>query len=261
MEDFSENREFMKSKVRVSEDYKRNSDITVGVPQPLIQEKSQDHAILVDLPMISVENAPKADFFSCTYRRQSRRNYTEKEMSLYDLAYMLYCTQGIKEVIGGYKRYLTDGSGKNYLRLVASSGYAYDTYLAINHVESLLCGIWKYLPLTHQLEFCRKNDHLPEELDHIFSNPSQNQSYTMKAAVVFFWVCIPYRSEWIQGEAAHKLMLIDVGYISHQLYLASESINYGCCAIAGYHQEEADQFLGVDGKDEFTVLCSSVGHV
>jgi nitroreductase len=47
----------------------------------------------------------------------------------------------------------------------------------------------------------------------------------------------------------------------HQLYLAVESINYGCCAIAGYHQDKADELIGVDGVDEYTVLCQSVGHI
>jgi SagB-type dehydrogenase family enzyme len=94
-----------------------------------------------------------------------------------------------------------------------------------------------------------------------FTNPSQNQSYAAKAAVVFFWVCRPYYGEWRYKETAHKLMLIDLGHISHQLYLATETIGCGCCAIGGYYQDKADELIGVDGEDEFTVLCASVGHI
>ena len=45
------------------------------------------------------------------------------------------------------------------------------------------------------------------------------------------------------------------------LYLACESIGCGTCAIASYRQEELDQFLGLDGEDEFVVYLAPVGKV
>ena len=56
-------------------------------------------------------------------------------------------------------------------------------------------------------------------------------------------------------------MLLDLGHISHQLYLATETLGCGCCAIGGYYQETADNLISVDGENEYTVLCASVGHV
>lgn len=56
-------------------------------------------------------------------------------------------------------------------------------------------------------------------------------------------------------------MLIDLGHISHQLHLATEAVSCRCCAIGGYYQDKADELIDVDGEDEFTVLCASVGHV
>ena len=40
-----------------------------------------------------------------------------------------------------------------------------------------------------------------------------------------------------------------------------ESISYGTCAIASYRQKELDQFLGLDGEDEFVVYLAPVGKV
>jgi nitroreductase len=56
-------------------------------------------------------------------------------------------------------------------------------------------------------------------------------------------------------------MLLDVGHISQSLYLATEAIGAGCCAIGGYYQDKADELVDVDGEDEYTVLCASVGHI
>jgi nitroreductase len=42
---------------------------------------------------------------------------------------------------------------------------------------------------------------------------------------------------------------------------AAEALDCRCCAIGGYYQNKADTLIGVDGNDEFTVLCASVGHI
>ncbi|WP_432667407.1 SagB/ThcOx family dehydrogenase [Wukongibacter baidiensis] len=259
---YSTNREFMKSKIG-DVDRKATADIANGFPQPPFQKAIREDSVIIDLPEIHSENAPKADYFECISTRISRRKYSETPMSLFELAFLLWCTQSVKKIIGGYRKYLRDGSGRNYLRPLAVGGCvnSYETYLAINNVSGIENGIWRYLPLTHQLALLKNVENLPEKVSDVFTNPSQNQSYTAKAGVVFFWACLPYRGEWIYEETSHKGMLLDLGHISHQLYLASEALGCGCCAIGGYYQNKADELINVDGKDEFTVLCASVGHV
>jgi SagB-type dehydrogenase family enzyme len=153
--------------------------------------------------------------------------------------------------------------GKNALRPVPSGGAIgpYETYLAINRVEGVMPGVWRYLPTSHGLLRVRPKQDLESELPAIFSNPSQNQDYVAKAAAVFFWVCTPYRGEWRYQHTAHKIMIIDVGHICQNLYLAVEAIGCGCCAIGAYYQAKADAFVGVDGRNEYTVYCASVGRI
>jgi SagB-type dehydrogenase family enzyme len=256
---YEENRSIMKSKISDT-DYKLLSDMSLGIPQPPFQKSIPENAPIINLPEINFETAPNGDFFTCTYSRISRRLYSDNAMTLFELSFLLWCTQGVKKVIGGYRKYLKDGSGRNYLRPIAVAGNSYETYLSINNVEGVQNGIWRYLPLSHQIVFLKSVENLQARISDTFTNPSQNQSYTSKAAVVFFWACTPYKGEWAGGNS-HKNMLLELGYISHQLYLATEVLGCGCCAIAGYYQEKADELIGVDGMEEFTVLCSSVGHV
>lgn len=261
MRTIKENRDFMKSSL-CDIDIKAMSDISRGVPQPAFQKPINENSLIVDLPDINSETAPKADFFTCTYNRISRRQYSSEPLTIFELSFILWCTQGLKKVIGGYYKYLKDGSGRNYLRPTAVGGCvnSFETYLAINNVSGIRTGIWRYLPLTHQIVFINSIENLPQRISDTFTNPSQNQSYTSKAGVIFFWACIPYRGEWLNQES-HKGMLLDLGHISHQLYLATEVLGCGCCAIGGYYQDKADELIGIDGDDEFTVLCASVGHV
>lgn len=239
------------------------ADIAKGVPQPSLQKQVKENSTIIDLPKITLDSAPKADYYEITTNRISRRAYSEMPMSLRELSFLLLCTQGIKKVIGGYRRQMKDGSGRNYLRYVATGGCinAFDTYLVINNVQGINQGVWRFLPLSNQLVLEKKIDDISEKISEVFTNKSQNQSYTSKAGVVFFWVCVPYRGEWRYKDTSHKIMLLDLGHISHQLYMATEAINCGCCAIGGYYQEKADSLIGVDGDNEFTVLCASVGHV
>ncbi len=67
---------------------------------------------------------------------------------------------------------------------------------------------------------------------------------------MFAWSTIPYRSEWKYDLSAHKKILIDIGHVSQNLYLASESINAGACAIGIYDQNLIDEVLGLDGDGE-----------
>jgi SagB-type dehydrogenase family enzyme len=237
------------------------ADIAKGRPQPFVEKPYPPDAQTVSLPEVNLTRAPKVDLFECMARRASRRGYTGEDLTLPELAFLLWCTQGIKQIIPGYRKYMKDGW--NSLRPVPSGGaiHAYETYLAIQHVGGVEPGVYRYLPVSHQLLWVRPNPNLENELPTLFSNPSQNQHYASRASVVFIWVCTPYKGEWLYQHTAHKMMLLDAGHIAQNLYLAVEAIGCGCCAIGAYHQDKADAFVGVDGQEEFTVYCATVGRI
>ena len=81
------------------------------------------------------------------------------------------------------------------------------------------------------------------------------------SALVFIWSCVPYRGEWRYTTKAHKVMLLDAGHVCQNLYLASESIGCGTCGIGAYDQSSVDDFLGLDGSDEFVVYLAPVGRI
>ena len=60
---------------------------------------------------------------------------------------------------------------------------------------------------------------------------------------------------------AHKPMLIDAGYVCQNLYLACGAIGCGTCAIAAYDQNGFDEFLNLDGENEFVIYLAPVGKI
>jgi len=143
------------------------------------------------------------------------------------------------------------------LRTVPSAGnrHALETYLAIQRVDGIESGIYRYLPLEHQLLHVLNVDQMPRKL----TEATLEQPFVGRAAVVFIWTTIPYRTEWRYGLAAHKVIALDAGHVCQNLYLACEAIGAGTCAVAAYHQQLMDRLVGVDGDDEFVIYLAPVG--
>ncbi|MNN33423.1 Nitroreductase family protein [compost metagenome] len=126
-------------------------------------------------------------------------------------------------------------------------------------VEGIRQGIYRYLPVEHKLLFVSELDEMDRKIDAITLEQPFVPHFTKKAAVLFAWSTIPYRSEWKYDISAHKKILIDIGHVSQNLYLASESIDAGACAIGIYDQNLIDEVLGLDGEDEFVLFLGAVG--
>lgn len=242
-------RYFLKDSIRKKIVF-RFTDQNQGVPTPPIEKICQNDSKRIDLPGPDLwKNILPTDLTMAIGNRKSRRVYTRQSLSLEELAYLLWCTQGMRgEVTQGHA-----------YRNVPSAGcrHALETYLAILNVDGLDSGMYRYLPLSHQLVFEFSDDMLSEKM--IIA--ALGQPYPGKCAATFIWVAIPYRMEWRYGLAAHKVIAIDAGHVCQNLYLACEAINAGTCAIAAYDQEELDELLGLDGEDEFAIYIASVGKV
>jgi SagB-type dehydrogenase family enzyme len=164
------------------------------------------------------------------------------------LSFLLWATQGVRKNLKSV-----------VLSNVPSAGnrHAFETYLCVLNVNGLEKGIYRYLPLEHELLF----EFGGQDLEKKVSIAAMGQYFAGSAPVVFIWAAIPYRMEWRYGTAAHKVIAIDAGHVCQNLYLACSAINAGTCAIAAYNQELMDSLIMADGKEEFTVYLAPVGKI
>lgn len=243
----SEHREFLKDSLRQAINF-RFTDQHQGVPAPPVQKPLKEAQELIELPGAQAwVNFRGTDLLDAIINRKSHRRFTSEPLSLAELAFLLWSTQGIK-------KQLAPGTA---LRTVPSAGcrHAFETYLLVNRVEGLEMGVYRYLPVEHALVLEQQDEDLLEKL----TPATLGQAFTAAAPVTFVWTAIPYRTEWRYYTAAHRVILMDVGHVCQNLYLACEAVACGTCAVAAYHQELMDQLLGVDGEDEFTVYLAPVG--
>ncbi len=259
MDSFDSNRAFMKSGFDLPErDFVSDQDR--GLPSPAVEKAIDSNLRIIELPAVDKNIIKHSDLYSCLNNRRSRRKYTDEPITLEELSFLLWSTQGVQKVVPAYKN-----TGHITLRPVPSAGgrHSYETYLAVNNVAGLEKGIYIYLPLEHKLAFCHSVDNLPDKLAYAYGGENyQNESkWFGEAPVVFVWSCIPYRGEWRYHCEAHRLMLLDIGHVCQNLYLACEGIGFGTCAIAAYIQKAFDELLGIDGQDEYVVYIAAVGKV
>lgn len=184
--------------------------------------------------------------------RRSTREFTDAALSLEELSYLLWATQGITAV----QRDEAGGIVQRF-RAAPSAGarYPLETYLAINRVQGVGAGIYRYLPNEHQILLVREDTQVSDKLmASCYGTPSVGV-----AAVVFIWSATPYRTEWKYAYLAHRMIAMEAGHVCENLYLAAESCHTGACAVLSYHQPKVDELLGLDGKDEFAIYLACVG--
>lgn len=244
-----QNRWFLTDRVRMEVDW-RTTDQNRGLAPPEQEKGVPDGARLVDLPG-SGEWGKIGDISlrEAISRRESRRVFTGEALSLAELSFLLWATQGVRRRMGAHVTYRTVPS--------AGGRHSFETYLAVMNVEGLEAGLYRYLPLQHQLVQLREDGNLGPAL----ANATLGQSFCGAGAVTFVWTTLPYRMEWRYDRAAHRVIPIDAGHVGQNLYLACETIGAGTCTVAAYDQDAMDQLLGVDGKDEFTLYLAPVGKI
>jgi SagB-type dehydrogenase family enzyme len=249
MNRYEANRRFLKS--NFSEFRGVKTDNAAGFPQP---PKIKDYDItkkLIELPLVNENILTNKNIYKCISERRSTRFYSEQSITINELSYLLWATQGISYV---------NKAGLTF-RTVPSSGatHSFESYLLIRNVDTLQQGLYRYIPDAHKLLFISELDELESQIEAITLEQPFVPRFANKAAILFIWSTIPYRSEWKFDITAHKKILIDIGHVCQNLYLASESIGAGTCAIGIYDQKLTDQLLGLNSEDEFVIYLASVG--
>jgi SagB-type dehydrogenase family enzyme len=257
-------RKFLKSD-RWEEWRKIKTDQRKGVPAPPAQKPYPKGAKLI--PLVSPEDLTVGGMplIEAIKRRRSRRRFAEEPLTLEELSFLLWATQGIttRELhvarANEFRQVLPKAASafpRATFRTVPSGGarHPFETYLLINRVSKLKPGLYRYLPLENKLCFLYADAGLLEKV-----HEACYEQYVKDSAVTFIWTVIPYRTEWRYSMLSPKLIAQDSGHLCQNLYLACEAIGAGTCAVGAYDQEKMDRVLKVDGKEEFAVYVAPVG--
>jgi len=224
------------------------SDQQKGLPQPPLQIKADEGATLIALPDPVRIDVPPLDLRQAIENRQSVRQYAQNALSITELSYLLWCTQGVLATSGGAT-----------LRTVPSAGarHALETYLLVNRVEGLPAGLYRYLAIEHELaELSAGSAHATA-----LAAACLGQSFVATCAAAFIFAAVPYRMTWRYGQRGYRYLLLDAGHACQNLYLAAESLGCGACAIGAFDDAAVNAALGLDGAEQLVLYLATVGRL
>lgn len=220
----------------------------LGHPPPSLELPYTKAKTLIPLPAPENIALPVFDLRDAIESRESIRNYSAESLTLAEMAYLLWCTQGIRHV----DRIFT-------LRTVPSAGarHAFETYLLINRVEDVPPGLYRYLALEHRLAEESRDPDIARQI----AAGCLNQQHILKSAATFLWTAVPGRMTWRYGERGYRYLHLDAGHVCQNLYLAALSVGCGVCAIAAFDDAVMNRLLGIDGEEQFLIYVATVGKM
>lgn len=219
-----------------------------GLPQPPFEIPLEAGKPLVDLPKPETLDFGDTNLRKVIEDRRTIRHYSDTPLSLAELAYLLWLTQGIVEI--NPKRNVP-------LRTVPSAGcrHPFETYLAINRVEGLQPGLYRYASSTHQLVLLEPDEQFSDKL----AEACLGQRHVATSAVNFIWAAVTERTTWRYSERSYRYFYLDAGHVCQNLHLAAESIDCGLCAIGAYDDDAVDGLMGFSPPEMFVCYMATVG--
>lgn len=225
------------------------SDQMAGIPHPPLQRAYDGSGEVIDLPDPGEISVSALDIREAIERRRSIRQYAAEPVSMEELAYLLWCTQGVKENVQGQFTFRTVPS--------AGARHAFETFLLINNVQGLRRGVYRYLALSHQLAEINRDPDIAGRI----TGACLHQQFVRNNAATFIWVADAYRMTWRYGQRGYRYLHIDAGHVCQNLYLAAQTVGCGVCAVGAFHDQVLNAELGLDGVGQFVVYLASMGKI
>lgn len=183
------------------------------------------------------------------FKRISFRDFSQKPISLKDLSKILYYSVGLTHV--------SAINPEKALRAYPSAGakYPLEIYPLILKAKGIKEGLYHYDPSTHSLEVLLK-EVLPQEINNLWIT----QKWFKKAAVIIFLTAVYKRTTDKYGKKGLPFPFIESGHVVQNIYLLSESMNIGCCAIGQVNEKALIKLLDINPLEEIPIYYVALGN-
>jgi SagB-type dehydrogenase family enzyme len=180
-------------------------------------------------------------------RRRSKRDYTDKPLTLTTLSDLLYLADGINAEQWGTS-----------LRSAPSAGalYPIEIYVIAHRVEDIEPGLYHYHVHDHALHVLKRGSLQAQVVRH-----GLQQQFLGEAGVVLVLTAIFQRLRFKYQERSYRYALMEVGHIGQNVYLAATSLGMGTCMVGAFSDDEVNAMLGVDGENEAALAMMPVGNI
>jgi SagB-type dehydrogenase family enzyme len=144
------------------------------------------------------------------------------------------------------------------VRAVPSGGglYPLDLYLLQFADEPFDGGAYHYHAGRHVLQRTTATQCSRESV----ASTSIYPQIVGEAGIVFVIVADMERSRVKYGERSYRLVLLEAGHVSQNLYLIASVLGLGIVALDGFYDDRLHELLDVDGVNEIALLSFAIGR-
>ncbi|HII99307.1 MAG TPA: SagB/ThcOx family dehydrogenase [Methanoregula sp.] len=224
-------------------------DLVLRVPEPPHELPVQKDQLVIKLPSPKKFKVPDIPVRQAIERWEPVGFFSRSSMTLKELSYLLWCSQGFKKMVAESIQVRNVPSG--------GSRYPLETYFVASDVEGLEAGLYRYLPMSNRIVAERIDSGLILEM----STASMNFKIMTRAAVTFIWVAVPYRSTWALGNRGYRSVLIEAGHTCQNLVLAAANIGYEVFPTDMFHDDLIVKLANLDPETQWPVYLGAVGKV
>lgn len=195
----------------------------IKLPEPIFDSK------------VSVEAALLA--------RKSIRSYRGDDLTLAEVSQLLWAAQGITR--------------KKGMRTAPSAGalYPLEVYLVVGQIEQLPVGLYKYLPMGHELE--QISD---EEKREDLAAAGYGQSCIERGSIDIVIAAIYERTAGKYGVRAARYVHMEVGHAAQNICLQAISLELGTVAVGAFDDSKVRVILHMNA-DESPLYIMPVGRI
>ena len=229
-----------------------HSDQELQLPQPPLERPAEGGKKIIPLTKADNLEIPSMDLRTAIEKRRSVRAYANVPLTLDELTWLLWATQGVQKVgfaLGSHRTFRTVPS--------AGARHPFETYLILRAVAGLTPGIYRFLALDHVLQEVDASRDYSKDIAFI----CKDQPFIEQAAATFVWMADEYRSVWRYKARAYRGIYQDAGHVGQNLYLAAANIGCGVCGIGAFDDLALSRLLGADGTELFPAYAAAVGKL
>jgi SagB-type dehydrogenase family enzyme len=176
--------------------------------------------------------------------RYSKREYTDKKVTLEELSAIFYFSSGLKQ----------SPRTKLVNRFYPSAGgrYPLELYLISLNTE-LPKGLYHYNVKSHCLEDLLR-------FKSFNTNDYFKFSWLQKAGGIIVISGIFKRTIIKYGDLGYRYVLFECGHMVQNIHLLASGLDIGSCAIGGFIDKKINKLLDIDGVSEAVLYAVSLGH-
>jgi SagB-type dehydrogenase family enzyme len=176
------------------------------------------------------------------YKRRSIRVYGDDQLSIKEIAQLLWAGQGITDSTGG-------------LRTAPSAGATYpiELYVVAGNIDGLEPGVYRYFANTHSLRLVLSGDIRLELSVVALQQPSVSH-----APATILITGIESRTEQRYGRRAQRYVYMEAGHIAQNIYLQATALKIATVVVGAFQDNSVADLLSL-GNEESVLYLMPVG--